>query len=498
MRNILFIGCFVWCIISGLDLQAQAPYDSDETAKLRSFLLQESAEPGIKNYEQLGIENMNDIKWGEVEGLAWNHKTYLLEIISWSNKKLSGNMDLSGFAALKYLYCSFNEIHLVNVTGTSSLSRYDLYENSLESMDVTTNPNLTYIRVGYNRIQHVDLSNNPKLTFFCCTNNRVEYLDFSVNTELQTIYCAENQLLSVNVQNCSRLQEFLCMGNKLTEIDISNAKYLIDFSCSRNNISSIDVLNCTSLVNFDCSYNEAESIDFSGCVNLSRVKCNDNQLKKIDLKDCVLMEELLCGKNLLDSLELPESPSLSIVNCRYNNLDFYSLPPMLPAFTEYTYYPQNNRTADMFIDSADFSYYYEIDGLISNYTWNDGLYWIKPGMEENGIYSFEASYLGKQLTCRIENETFPKLVLRYDVVLKDRGDVGNENPAYSSGSHVVYADKGAVHVETKFATDIRIFSLNGAMVFNKHVDEGHVMIPVNPGIYVVNLNNSVAYKVLVR
>ncbi|HCC53094.1 MAG TPA: hypothetical protein DEQ30_14490 [Porphyromonadaceae bacterium] len=495
MKNILIISCFVWCMASGFDLRAQDPYDSAETAKLRSFLIQESAEPGIRNYEQLGIEDVNNIKWGEIAGLSWNHRTYLLETINWPNKKLSGNMDLSGFAALKYLSCSHNEIDFVDVTGATSLLRYDLYENNLESVDVTTNPNLTYIRLGYNHIQHVDLSNNPSLTFFCCTNNRVEHLDLSNKAKLQTIYCSENQLLSVNVQNCDRLKEFSCIGNKLTEIDVSNARYLADFSCSRNNISSVNVLNCASLVTFDCSYNEIESIDFSGCVNLLYVKCSDNKLKELCLNDCLLLEELFCYGNLLDSLKLPESPSLRIVNCKQNNLDFYSLPPVLPTFTEYIYYPQNNRTAEMVIDSADLSHYYEIDGFISNYTWNDGPYWIKPEMKENGIFSFEESYLEKQLVCRIENETFSKLVLRYDVVLKELNDVGNENP---ESFFRCYGDKGVVHIVTKAAADVRIFSLNGRVVFSKHLGEGHVTIPLDPGFYVVTLPNNVCYKLLVR
>jgi hypothetical protein len=471
MKNILFMCCFAWHMVSGSDLWAQSP---DETAKLRSFLMQESAEPGKKNYEQLGIEDINNIKWGEVAGLTWNYGT--LEKIDWPNKNLSGNLDLSDFRSLKKIY---------------------LHMNNLEAIDVTTNNKLTYLRVTDNKIKKIDLSNNPELTFICCSGNSVDSLDFSNNKKIQTIYCMANQLSYINVQNCSQLRELSCPINNLTEIDVSNKEFLYDFSCSRNNISSINVLNCASLESFDCSYNKIESIDFSGCVNLLQVECHDNELKEIYLNDCLLLENLLCHKNLLDSLKLPESPSLRSINCKQNNLDFYSLPPILQTYTDYIYYPQNDRTAEMIIDSADFSYYYEIGGFISNYTWNKGLYWIKPEMKENGIFRFEESYLENQLICRIENETFPKLVLRYDVVLKDQNDTGNENSGFSSGC-AVYANKGSVCVDTKFAADVRIFSLNGGVVFSKKVGEGRMTIPLDPGVYIVTLQNNISYKVSVR
>ncbi|MDR0700135.1 MAG: hypothetical protein LBG28_13130 [Tannerella sp.] len=497
MRTILWIGCLFRCIIFGFGMQAQEPYNSIETTKLRRFLLQESAQPGVKNYQQLGIESMEGINWGTVAGLSWNSRTFLLERVSWKDKNLSGEMDFSDFQSLQFLLCDSNMINSVNVTGAVSLTAIDFYTNNLTAIDVTTNNKLTYLRVTYNNIKEIDLSNNPELTFICCTGNSVESLDFSNNKKIETVYCIENQLSYINVQNCPRLKELSCSANNLTEIDISNKGFLFGFTCSRNNISSLNVVNCSALRSIDCSDNGIETLDLSGCAALHTVKCNNNKLKELYLNDCLLLETLFCNDNLLDSLKLPESPSLTVLRCKDNNMDFYTLPPILPAYTEYIYYPQHNRRAEAVVDSADFSRYYELDGIISHYTWNHGLHWVNPEMRENGIFVFDESYAGKELICRIENNTFPILVIRYDVTMKKRGDSANsvtEEPSIGS----VYADKGFVHVVTASSADVGIYSIGGACVYYNNVKEGRTDIPLNPGIYVATVSGRYSKVIHVR
>lgn len=496
MKTLLWMGCLLRCIVLGFELQAQEPYNSIETAKLRQFLLQESAEPGVKNYQQLGIESMDGINWRSVAGLSWNTKTWLLEGVEWSNKKLSGNMNFSDFLSLQYLYCDYNAINSVNVTGAVLLWSIDFYKNNLTAIDVTTNSKLASLRLTYNNIKKIDLSNNPALKFICCTGNSVESLDFSNTKKIETVYCLGNQLSYINVQNCPLLKELLCSDNNLEEIDISNKEFLFDFTCARNNISSLNVVNCPALLSIDCNNNEIEALDFSGCTALHTVKCNNNQLKELYLNDCISLKTLSCNDNLLDSLKLPESPSLSVLHCKGNNLDFCTLPPILPAYTEYSYYPQRNRVTEAVIDSADFSRYYELDGVISRYTWNNGLYWVNPEMRENGIFVFDESYAGKELICRIENDVFPRLVLRYDVTLGNRG--ASANPVTETLIEAVYGDKGFVHVVTASSADVGIYSIGGVCAYYDKVEEGRTDIPLNPGIYVVTVSGRYNKVVHVR
>ncbi|MDR1524716.1 MAG: hypothetical protein LBS79_05600 [Tannerella sp.] len=495
MRTVLHIVCF---ILSGLTALAQSPYNAEETAKLRKFLLQESAEPGVKNYQQLGIESMDNIEWGHVTGLTWNSRTLSLEVLDWGKKKLSGDMDFSGFRYLQRLYCNFNEIKSVDLTDAVSLRTIDFYINSLEAIDVTTSPGLSFLRLTNNNIKEIDLSNNPELTFICCTGNKVESLDFSNNTKLETVYCIANELSYLNVQNCSKLKELLCSDNHLTELDISNKERLFGFTCARNNLLTLNVVNCPSLLSLDCETNELDTLDLSGCTDLSSVKCDKNRLKAIYLTDCLSLEEFSCGQNLLDSLRLPESPSLHSLNCRNNNLDFHTLPPILPAYTEYIYYPQNDRIAEAVVDSVDFSYYYELDGITSKYDWRDGVRWLHPEEKGGGIFAFDESYVGKKLLCGIENNMFPTLFFRYYVTMKSRDDVANRPLPDTSSAASVYADEGFVHVVTKSPAGVVIYALNGALVYSGNVGEGRTDIPLERGMYVVTICGGAVCKVSVR
>ncbi|MDR1115853.1 MAG: hypothetical protein LBL33_06885 [Tannerella sp.] len=494
MRTILQVGCLIWFIISGFSASA---YNAEETAKMRRFLLQESAEAGVKNYQQLGIESMDDIDWGLVTGLTWNSKTLSLERLNWPNKKLSGDMDFSEFRYLQYLYCDFNEIKSVDLTGAVSLRSLDFYTNNLEVIDVTTCPDLSFLRVTYNNIKEIDLSNNPGLTFICCTGNKVGSLDFSNNSKLETVYCIGNELSYLNVQNCPRVKELLCSDNHLTELDISNKERLFDFTCARNDLSKLNAVNCPALLSFNCSKNDLEALDLSGCTALHSVICDNNRLKEINLTDCSLLEEFSCNQNALDSLMLPESSPLHILRCRSNNMDFHTLPPVLPTYTEYIYYPQNDRNVEAMIDSVDFSSYYELDGITSKYDWRDGVRWLHPEMKEDGVFAFDESYVGKELVCGIENSTFPVLFLRYYVTMKSR-DVANWPLPDASPAYSVYADEGFVHVVTKSPADVTVYALSGALVYSGNAEEGRTDIPLRRGMYVVTVRGEAGYKVSVR
>ena len=474
------------------NLYVQAQYDENETSKLRAFLSQESAEPGVKNYQQLGLSQINDINWGSVPGLTWNGQTYLLTNIHWANKKLAGNLDLSDFKGLRIVYCQGNSLRRLNVTGDSAIIYLDCYENNLYSLDFSTNVNLTELCFRYNHLQEIDLSNNKKLSFLCSTGNQLETLDLSGLSMLSTCYCVGNKLTSLNLEGCVKLKELLCMDNFLTTLDLSDKPVLTEFSCARNNITDI-IINSSTLRRFDCSNNYLKTLDLTGFYNLSYLKCSDNLLEKLIINDCTYLEELNCNNNLLDLLVAPYSYNLVSFECKENNMDFFTLPK-LPESVNYIYSPQNNRVAEADISYADFSSFFEIDGFTSRYLWHESVKYLTPEMIEGGVFRFDESFSDKQLICRIENMSFPRLVLRYDVTMRNE-DVGNVNPDNNVPS--VYASKGYIHIVTGSVVDVRIYSMQGTLLMTKNAVEGRTDIPVERGMYVVSMNNK-GYKLTVR
>ena len=477
------------------NLYAQYSYRDSETTKLRKFLLQESAEPGVKNYQQLGMSQIDDINWGSVPGLLWTNQTYLLDIVDWSNKKLSGHLDLSGFEALRMVYCSDNELNSIDVAGSSSIKVLDCFGNNFYSLDFSTNVNLTHLCFRDNNLREIDLSNNKKLTDLYCTNNQLEYLDLSGLGELSTFYCVSNNLVELNINGCTRLRNFLCMENNLTTLDVSNKKYLVEFSCARNNITDINVTNCSSMVIFDCCENKLETLDLKGCSSLSYLKCSGNILKNLLLDDCQSLEELYCEENSLASLKLPDSPSLNTIHCKNNEMDFYSLPTILSNYTNYVYYPQKHRDVEFDFKSVDLSDFFEIESIVSRYLWYEYVNLLKPEMGGDGIFRFEESFLNKKLTCRIENGVFPKLVLRYEVTLTN-GDVGNVIP--EKNQSYAYSSEGYIHIIAASSGDVKIYSLQGALLMARNIEEGRTDIPFVKGMYVVSINNGKACRFIVR
>ena len=497
MKNNFFL--LYALIITGVfcgNVYAQHPYKDHETTKLHNFLSQESAEPGVKNYQQLGLSQINDVKWSDVPGLSWNNLSSLLERINWSNKKLAGNLDISGFEALRIVSCDFNELTSLDVTDCTSITNLDCFENNLNTLDVSTNVNMTRLCFRYNNLKEVDLSNNRKLTFLCSTGNQLSTLDLSGLDKLETLYCVGNQLVDLNIKDCVRLKEVLCMDNRLTNLDLSDKTYLREFSCARNNISDIKIENCSSLTTFDCSNNELTTIDFSGCGDLLYIKCIGNLLERIKIEDCISLEELYCYNNQIDSLKMPDSRSLKTVHCKNNNMDFYTLPQISSAKVDYIYYPQNIRYIEANISYVDLSAYYEMEGSLSRYVWYDYLTVLRPESVENGIFRFDESLENKQLICNISNTSLSKLVLRYDVTVKSDEVGNNVNP--EKNAHSVYASEGYIHAVAASATEVKIFSLKGVLLVAKNVEEGRTDIAVERGIYVVTVNNGKGYMLAVR
>ena len=473
-----------------------AAFDEHETAQLRAFLVQESAEPGVMNYQQLGLTSMDDISWGEIPGLWWNQTTWLLVWLDWSRFKLSGNLEISGFLELRTLYCSYNEINAVTIYDCPSLINLDLYTNKLTEIDVSDLPALRYLRLGYNNIQIVDISNNPELRFFCCTENQVETLDFSNHEFLETVYCTGNEIHTIIADNCVKLETFACCHNALTSLSLYNLPSLLILECFHNSLNDLQFFNCTSLENIDCSINELSVLDVSSCESLIKLNCDHNQLTSILMEGCNNLTTLSCRYNSLTSLDISVLPALSTLSCSFNYFTLLTLPPNIPPLTSYTYAPQSNIPLVCKYDDVDLSEIYSIDGSMTTYIWRNRNTIVSPSESNEGRFVFSESYIDDSLTCLVRNLIFPLLWIQYNVKFTGYDDSGNSNPVMEG--FTVYAGEQAINVTAAAPATIRIYSLQGALQAKKTVHAGHTRIPIERGIYVAVVNDAKCYKLIVR
>ena len=496
MKNFFIVCGFIMTEVFGLRVYAiQATYDEVEIAKLSAFLSQESAEPGIANYQQLGLTSMDDIDWGSVKGLHHNSQTFYFDEIRWFSLNLSGHIDLSDFKGLRYVHLHFNDIKSVKVTNCPLLHWLDLYTNDLQSLDVSTNPVLYHLRVGYNNIPTLDLSNNPYLNFLCCTNNQLETLDVSNKSGLHTLYCVGNNLHTLLVDNCTELETFLCDFNQLETLNVINMTNLKIFACSGNEMKDLQLINCVSLEDISCNNNELSDLDFSDYKYLSTINCSKNNITSINLKGCSNLTSLICEYNMLSTLDITDSPLLSTLLCRNNYLSFLTLPLPSEQLTTYTYSPQAYVELEFEYNNVNFTDIYKINDNISRFIWKYGYTTITPLANNEGLFSFDESYIGETIICEALNSALPLLVMHYDVTFT-RGETGNVNP--ETGKPAVYASDQTIHVITGSSATVSIYSLQGKLIMKRKVEAGRTGIPIERGMYVAVVNDQSRHKLIVR
>ena len=418
--------------------------NNEETAKLKLFLTQESEEPGTKNFQQLGIQDLETVDWETVTGLVWNINGRL-DSMRWQSKKLGGDLDLSGFAEIRYIRCDFNRLNTINVMGCAGLLYFDCYNNNFTSLDVSTNIHLEQFccRWQYVELKELDLTNNPKLWHFCGTGNKFESLDISNNPELINFYCAATNLKTIDVSKNPKLQRVYLRGNQLIELDFSNHPDLEYLTCYDNQLQTLDV---------------------SGCPNLKTLLVYNNQLKEIKI----------------DYLEMDE------LNCQHNYLSFSNIPE-LQSCEVFMFNPQKTIQLSVPSNIVDFSNEYRIGGIVSDFNWTNN---YQPTEIREGVFSVDNSY--KNLTCWMTNSRFPGLILTCEIELlaTQSVDMLQETDVYAIGN--------LLYLKTNRPVTAEIYMVSGALAQQFTIVEGEYAIPMTAGIYIVKFSNGVMRKVVIR
>ena len=112
--------------------------------------------------------------------------------------------DLKGieyFTALTELYCSGNQLTLLNVSQNTALTELWCEFNKLTSLDVSKNTALRQLNCYDNQLTSIDVSQNTALWYLNCSYNQLTSLDVSQNTALTELYCYGNQINETEMGN---------------------------------------------------------------------------------------------------------------------------------------------------------------------------------------------------------------------------------------------------------------------------------------------------------
>ena len=252
-----------------------------------------------------------------------------------SIKSLKG---IEYFTALKYLYCSYNQLTTLDISKNTALTSLSCNNNQLTSLDVSKLTALTSLDCDNNQLTSLDVSRLTALTSLSCYNNQLTSLDVSKLTALTRLNCDNNQLTSLDVSRLTALTSLSCGNNQLTSLDVSKLTALTSLSCGNNQLTSLDVSKLTALTSLSCGNNQLTSLDVSKLTALTTLSCGNNQLTALDVSKLTVLQDLYCYNNQLSVLDVSENKSLKLLSCYSNSIEGNSMDNLISSL------PQNNTT----------------------------------------------------------------------------------------------------------------------------------------------------------
>ncbi len=155
--------------------------DKNEAKALKAFLAQ-PAEKDASNAQALKVTDLNAL--ASIEGVTVENGH--VTAIDWKDKKIAGNLDLSGFTALQKVDVSRNSLTGLSVAGDAALVELNASRNVLKTLDVSGTSALQTLTVYKNRLTDIDVSQSPVITNLNVSNNYFDdlYVDnyVSLNT----------------------------------------------------------------------------------------------------------------------------------------------------------------------------------------------------------------------------------------------------------------------------------------------------------------------------
>lgn len=211
-------------------------YEAEALEQLRAFLRQEG------NYAKLGLSDTaawnEETSWvADVDGMEWEVSGgyYKAVEINWADMGLSGNLDLSGFDALRVLHLYDNDLTSVDVSDAAALTELRLYNNTrCASLDVKGCDDLERMYVQNCALTELDVASCDALRLLQAFNNRLTAFDASGKTLLETLYLHGNQLETIDLSGCGALRTLNVAGNRLAELNVQDCPDLSMLDCGDN------------------------------------------------------------------------------------------------------------------------------------------------------------------------------------------------------------------------------------------------------------------------
>ena len=171
-------------------------------------------------YSGVDTDNDGQIQLSEAEAVS---------ILNMPSSNISNLKGIEAFANLNTLYCDYNFLTSLDLTGLTNLETIYCGNNSISNLNVTSNINLRALHCEYNQLTNIDLHNNIKLDGLICNNNPISSLNLENNPRLAALNCSSTNISTLDLRNID-LDIVLCTSNpSLSTICINPSQFMINF-----------------------------------------------------------------------------------------------------------------------------------------------------------------------------------------------------------------------------------------------------------------------------
>jgi hypothetical protein len=166
------------------------------------------------------------------------------------------------------------------------------------------------------QVKELDLSQYAQLRKLNCSYTNIKELNVSPCTQLQRLNCSYTHIKEIDLSHCTQLQELWCYNTQIKEMDVSQCTQLQHLSCSDIQIKELDVSQCTQLHILNCSWNtHIKKLDLSQCTQLQQLWFNNTQIEELNLSQCTELQKLYCHQTQIQQLDLSQCTQLRILFC---------------------------------------------------------------------------------------------------------------------------------------------------------------------------------------
>jgi Leucine-rich repeat (LRR) protein len=361
MANAGFPDFVGYNILKTVVVEVVPAYNQNDVDKLKVFLNKPSQESGKTNGQQLNTAyNPED---PATYGVAWSRHNVNKRVINfqWYDKKLSGDLDLSGCELLNDVFISNNKIPSVNFKGCSSLVSLYAESNEIASASFDKHPLLESVDISLNKLTSLAIPEAPMLSYLFATGNKLTQINMSKMASLARVKLMNNELTAVDVAGLIKLEMLKLESNKISEVKFGGNEKLALVNLDNNQLSSIDVSSLSSLCNIMVSNNK------------------------------LLLSVLPSKKVLYTSYGYAPQAPMAVGHVKQDGND-----------VKYSIYAE---------ESFDLSSELNIGGNVTTFVWKkvDGTL-VKPISSDHGVFKFSTDLIGEVIYGELSNNSFPDFV----------------------------------------------------------------------------------------